>query len=156
MTRQSRITVIVGLPGSGKSHLISDMEDARAGLIVADDFHSCSRNDSPLPEASRYADDIVAALLDGRDVVLSDIAFCDEHRRLALAAWLDTLVPRPAASWIFFDNDLEQCLVNIQGRPGRDAERDAAEAKKFAQRYVPDDDPRPVYRSPDAEAQART
>lgn len=154
MTERSAVTVIVGLPGSGKSFLVAELKAVDPDLVEADDFHSSSVDDSPLPEASRYAAKIRTAVGEGRGVVISDIALCEWPRRTMLTTWLKTLSPQPEVTWIFFENDLQQCLLNVEGRPGRDAERDAAAARTFSPTYLPPGDTRPVYKSPEGRSPA--
>jgi hypothetical protein len=48
-----KLTVIVGLPGSGKSRLINEMRPGVTGLCIHD-FHANALGDSPLVENSKH------------------------------------------------------------------------------------------------------
>lgn len=141
------LTVVVGLPGSGKSHLLAAYPVANPAALVVDDYHAAPRHDSPAVEDGRAYPELVAALRAGRDALVADIAFTDHAARAEFARVLGA-EPGVELEWVFFENDLPACLANIarRDRASRDAEEWAARA--FAPGYAvpPGVTPRPVWR----------
>lgn len=101
-----KVTVIVGLPGSGKSHLCKKLE--AGGATTFGDV--CHPNKKVHPGG---LDVVVAALSAGTDCVIEDVSFCVADKRECLAGWLSERVINLEFEWIFFENDRQKCLVNI-------------------------------------------
>jgi hypothetical protein len=112
--------VIVGLPGSGKSHLGAQMA-AQAGVPFFDDA-------TALPSAPGF--------------VLT-------HPELCKSDLLDQVVAQMAHAWpgvpvrlVFFANDAEQALRNAATRPGKPV---AGLIRHLARAYAPPADALPVW-----------
>jgi predicted kinase len=95
------ILCLVGLPGSGKSHLARHLESQ--GWFLVDD---------PSPQGGLTAVD--AAVASGRNVVITDPHFCLPGVR----AVADTYLRRSGAEviWEYFENDPEACRRNVAHR----------------------------------------
>ncbi|MBN9521509.1 AAA family ATPase [bacterium] len=133
------LTVVVGLPGSGKSRVLDAVREACSG-VVADDYHAGALDGSPAVTMAPEYPALVRALRAGRDCAVADIAFTDTGRRLELERVFRADVAGVVIRWVFFANDLEACLANVRrrGRHSRAAEEEAA--RWFAPRYfVPED-----------------
>jgi predicted kinase len=147
------LTIVVGLPGSGKSEYIREYRAADPAALVVDDYHAGARDDSPAVTAGRAYPDLITILRDGRDALVADIAFTDTWRREELARVVTSDVPGVVLDWVYFENDLTACLANIarRNRPSRATEEWAA--REFAPRYfVPlGVVARPVWRASDRE-----
>ena len=103
----AKVTIVVGLPGSGKTLLSRSL--ARGGAKVYEDFLS--------PE---FLSGIgMGAILDdlwsGRDCVLNDPSLCPEGRRVRFAALLQRAVPGVEIGWHFLANDAARCVLNVLG-----------------------------------------
>lgn len=113
--RVSVLTVVVGLPGSGKSTFVEKMKLEGAGFCVHD-FHADAYMNSPQVEHSRHYPDLVRNLHCGVDCVIADIAFCDPARRVSLEQTLQGEIPNLRITWTYFENAPEKCARNIKRR----------------------------------------
>lgn len=122
-----RVTLVAGLPGSGKSHLLSEKADA--GALTIDDISDLDAlPDSPAPW-----------------LVIADVNFCIAEVREAAVAHLVQRYGSIEVDWIFYENNPDQCLANARGRDdGRDVD---ADIRILSRRYtIPADaDVVPVY-----------
>lgn len=111
-----KVTLIAGLPGSGKSHLLTKMESYDSRLRVMDDI---SINRDFLPSIDRYLQYEVK-VLSTRHLVLSDpLLVSSVYRQSLIKALVSRGMEIDEIDLILFDNDPEQCLINSMNRPGK-------------------------------------
>jgi hypothetical protein len=116
------ITLIVGLPGSGKTMLAND-KVAKTGGIVIDDI--------------KTRDDIIEAISEGYDYIyVTDPHLCRESVLTNAKNYIDTLEQTHTLECIFFKNNPEQCLKNVEAR------NDGRDVKETIKRYTK------IYRPP--------
>jgi hypothetical protein len=113
------LTVIVGLPGSGKSALIRSEFPAGSVAKCVEDFHERSLDNSHTVTSSQYYREVLGHLRGGRDCVIADIAFTDASQREAIRCAFQADVPGVVISWIYFKNDPRQCMTNVLGDTSR-------------------------------------
>jgi len=92
-----KVTIIIGLPGSGKSYLISKMKKKHT---ILDDFVS--------------PDKIHMALSIGDDVIMADPYFC-EPDILAKAIKIVEIYTYDIR-YIYFENNKERAIANAENR----------------------------------------
>jgi hypothetical protein len=145
------ITLVVGLPGSGKSTYIARMQRDQPNLFVVHDFKKETLDGTARFSSSRDFDGLIAALRAGRDAALDDIGFCHpEARKWAerdIRSALDHRIvsASPPANlnfrWVFFENDPAKCEANIRRRAkietDRDLDKELAYLNKHSPNYVP-------------------
>jgi predicted kinase len=129
-----KLTVIVGLPGSGKSTLVEEKKRFVTGLCVHD-YHAAAHNDSPRVEDSRYYHGLIESLRAGHDCVIADIAFCDARRTVRLCEAFTGEVAGLRLEWIYFENAPDKCRSNIQRRARESVSSDLKALDEFAQLY---------------------
>ena len=116
-----RITLIVGMPGSGKTYLAYRLDD---NAIVIDDIRS--QNELPPP---------------CEHLVITDVNFCDQTIRDKSVAILNERYGNPHIDFVFFENDAEKCRKNVLYRnDGRNVEgtiRRLAPIYQIPQGYKP-------------------
>ena len=102
-----KITFIVGLPGSGKTHLGDRLSDLQ-GVIHIDDI---STKCNPLDKLK---------VLMGQDMIISDVFLCREKERIKAVECINRIAKETGfkydIEWIFFENNPEQCLKNVKFR----------------------------------------
>ncbi len=127
---------IVGLPGSGKSGVMDELQ--KQGYSRYNDINR-DWNGS-LPKARVEAQQ-------GKNVAISDIMFCDESWRRRLDRELGLPV-----QWLFFENNPWQCAKNCLYRfmfekPHRPLLDEIRKIRALSAVYRPDGDVRPVVRA---------
>jgi len=106
-----KIIFIVGLPGSGKSHLIEKEYES-------DDYKYYHDFNAGAPElkfkSSNHFNELVEQLRASLNVVVADVSLCrEEFRWGAIRALKDkNLVPNQ--EWLFFENNPEKCIANVK------------------------------------------
>lgn len=128
------ITVIIGLPGSGKTTLALKMVDDKTFLI--DDF---SLN-------KELVNDFLKTGLNR--LVITDPRLCSTTKKRAETVLKTYLGDNIFISWIAFENDVESCWKNVQERKdGRIIGRYFLDS--LSEKYTPfefTDNPNPVFK----------
>lgn len=97
---------IVGLPGSGKTHLGRQMSDQLNGIFLDDICQTCGKG--RLKEAFSH-----------QTVIVADPSLCRPINRIFAEAMVKEHHPGCEVEWLYFTNDPDQCWLNIQGRDER-------------------------------------
>lgn len=101
----ANIIIIVGLPGSGKSHLGKAVSQNRT-IPFYDDC---------ITEVEIW-EQVEACLRNNNDCVLADPGFCISKYRDQLVEKISDLNKDAILTWIYFDNDPEVCIQNLKNR----------------------------------------
>ena len=113
-----KVILIVGLPGSGKTHLARKLVQNQ-GLKLFDDIDSL--------------DQLFCALKNQESCIITDPNLCDPSIRAKALKILKENFEELTLEWIFFKNDPESCRKNVAFRnDGRDVE---ATIKRFSKVY---------------------
>lgn len=139
-----KVVLVVGLPGSGKTHLAIEIA-AQRGCMLFDDI-SAEEGDGDLPA-------LYKALAEGKDCVLTDPFLCiPDHRTKC-----QMMLSQHELEWIFFENDKEQCIVNAEARRKVDGRYVLGSIHRFSSLYkIPEDyTPIPVWRPDENQADNR-
>lgn len=138
------LTVVVGLPGSGKSRLIAKLGSRATGL-VADDFMNGVPFGSLVPRHptvtdSKYYSTLIKDLRRGKSCVVSDIIFCDVLVRTELEAAVKADARGVQVSWQFFENNQRKCAANAHRRARKESLATELKLIKFLGRkyFVPE------------------
>lgn len=111
----SKLTILVGFPGSGKSYYINNIKEEYNGK-VADDFMKDSKDNSREFLRSCHWEELVADLNDDRDCLISDIRFCNEEDRNNFESQLKKSVDNVVLDWQYFENNPDVCIRNVLSR----------------------------------------
>ena len=117
----SKFTFILGLAGSGKSHLAKEMKQKDKDLLIIDDaFH-------PVFNKNIYEinlDKLRQAVNNGFNAVIIEGAFCFKEFRDQMVPYLESLFPQVEFEWICFVKDIEKAKKNLHrsDREGRNSE----------------------------------
>jgi len=112
-----KVTVIVGLPGAGKTTYIeANFRDAK----IFDDFHKGAKDDSPLFEKSKNYLPLIKALIEGNDCVISDVEFCRQNNLEIVIKNLEEIATafdlNIKTELLAFENNPEKCKINAVAR----------------------------------------
>ena len=127
-----RITVIVGLPGSGKTHLGQHLVSQTGGMFIDDVDKS-----GGLEAVSKAINSGVAHL------VLSDPNLCEKVNQKNARSFLNFNARTKGynVSWIYFENNVEKCRNNVVHRATNGDNRRVDGAIKLWSNiyYIPED-----------------
>ena len=119
----AEVTLVAGLPGSGKTSYLSRME--REGWLIFDDYKAEAFEDCSKFRSSKHFSRLTNAVRAGSKCVVADINFCRKESQEEAERELLTEVPGAKVSWCCFENNPFACAVNIRKRPGRsDSQRE--------------------------------
>lgn len=98
-----KITFIVGLPGSGKTHLGNQLLDLQGGVFL-DDISTLNQIKESM----------------GQDIIISDVFLCRKKERDKATRMINKIAKEAGfqydIEWVFFENNPEQCLKNVEYR----------------------------------------
>lgn len=136
-----QVSIIVGLPGSGKTCEFNALKRTASGLCEDDFLLEVLDNAGVLREV-RFNDSIhykklVTDLKKGKHCVISDIIFCDTWIRHEVEVILTADVPDLSIEWIFFENAPRKCSANAKRR-GREEtlKRELKLIRYLSKKYV--------------------
>jgi len=131
------LVLIAGLPGSGKTTYLC--QKCRDGWSVFDDFKANAFQGSSQFRSSTKLRALLAALQDGNNCVVADVAFCDEAHRRDAENVLRTEIVNLKFTWEFFANDRSACEANVRQRNSRGLEQDLQCLESYSPSYhIPD------------------
>jgi len=114
------ITIIIGLPGSGKSTYIKNNSDKFKNAVICDDYHKSSYDHSHEFKDSVYYQDLQKALKNSKDVVLTDIIWCKAERLKILEKEINAIINKLKLivniKFVYFENNPNACKINILKR----------------------------------------
>jgi predicted kinase len=114
----TKAIVIVGLPGSGKSHYAARLAE-KSGAIIFDD---ASKNYiCPI--------DIMKDIIQHEDVILIDPMLCFQGVRDKAEQVLEEYGVE--TEWVFFENDPERCAENAAARADKNVGPDIRAMSSF-------------------------
>lgn len=128
----AKLVIIVGLPGSGKSHLVRTLASDIKGIAI-EDFMYHSNGGSTRFDHSRHFKELVRCLARKRDCVIADIAFCLGPFRAEAERAIRAAVPHVVLEWRYFANSPKQCLANLGSR----GPRRIADARHYIVKFGP-------------------
>ena len=117
---KQKVTIVIGLPGSGKTtYLVSNFQKL-PGTLVCDDFHAQADSNSEDLERSRHFEEMKKALATGRSVVIADIAYCSTRRLDKVESQIKELAGQLGIDFgikrLYFENDPTSCRRNLVKR----------------------------------------
>ncbi|MGV8162404.1 MAG: GNAT family N-acetyltransferase [Candidatus Nanoarchaeia archaeon] len=146
-----KIIIIIGLPGSGKSVYIGTNKEFQ-GAVICDDYHKSSYKHSHKFEDSIYFNDLKEGLKQGKNIVISDIAFCKTERLNQIITQMRELLKTSgidaSIECRYFENNPQACEENVLQRNRKDRIKQEIDFIRDASKeyHVPQNTPTiPVY-----------
>lgn len=130
----AKLVVVVGMPGSGKSHYIRGQQPLFSG-VCSHDYMANSYGHSPRFTDSRWYADLVRDLREGKDCIIADIEYCDTWRRAEVEEVIRRDVLGVEIEWRFFENDPANCDANIERRSRSSVEVEKRNIRELSRKY---------------------
>ncbi len=122
-----KIILVVGLPGSGKTHLAHSLVDKHEHMSIVDDITTLDQ----LPESG--------------DIVITDVNFCDGNILEKAIVIFHEKYDNAKIFTVYFENDPDAARRNVAYRDdGRNVE---GTIRRFEKIYNPPDDARKIWNS---------
>ena len=100
--KMKNVIFIVGLPGSGKTHLANRINRDNNGI-----FHIIN-------DPTNFEKDIKPYL--GNNLIITDPHLIFKKNRDLAESKISKLLPETKIDWFFFENNPKQCLINSRNR----------------------------------------
>ncbi len=110
------LTVVVGLPGSGKSTYIKSLVETNPQLSVYDDYQGEAYDNDHDPRLSKHFGSLASDLKQAKHVVVSDIRYCVPYELNSFLAAILSVVPNVRIELKYFENNPKACRQNILAR----------------------------------------
>ena len=112
-------TILIGLPGSGKTTFLNNQSEYHPDVCF-DDFHGESLDGTGAFAQSRHYKTLKGKLREGRDCIISDIEYCKYERMTKAEEGLrmlsDELEVRIEIRYLYFENNPNACRHNVVHR----------------------------------------
>ncbi len=141
---QAKIIFVVGLPGSGKSFYISNHYKHLPCSQRPEDFMKNAINNELEFAKSRHYENLCRVLRSNGTFVISDIMLCTESFRSKALEAINKIRPLKeiAIFWKCFENNPEQCKINIEKCSKNGSKRNAENRLRMIEnlyaKYRPD------------------
>jgi len=130
-----KLTVVVGMPGSGKSHYIEKHKSHYPGTCTQDYMRNSYNNSIHFTDSQHY-DKLVLNLRNGNDSIIADIEFCDTWRRVEIEEVIRRDVPGVEIEWRFFENDPAKCEANAETRARKNIDEEKKKIRELSRKYI--------------------
>ncbi len=110
------LTIIIGLPGSGKTSYIATLADKNPQLAIYDDYQGESYGPDADPRLSKHFGPLVSNLKQAKSAVVSDIRYCIPSELNAFLSVILGAAPNTRIQLKYFENNPEACKKNILAR----------------------------------------
>jgi len=141
----NELIIIVGLPGSGKTHKRkNEFSDSTKYRVFDDVKNKAVLGCGDFPYSQHYPDIINEMRASTKHIVISDIDFCNyqSYKRIRdiLDWWINEKKYRYSIKLIVFENAPDKCRNNVAKQIGKD-EKSKKNRKAMINRYSPIYDP---------------
>ena len=131
----TRLTVVIGMPGSGKTTYTKQL--LKNGEIESfyDDFQAKAPEKDKNPYLSRHYSSAVSDLRLGKNVAISDIRYCVQRELNLLLAAILNAVPDIELDLRYFKNEPDKCKANVVKRASASTELQLKLIDEYSPQY---------------------
>ncbi|MGB0155433.1 MAG: hypothetical protein ACPGFB_15505 [Verrucomicrobiales bacterium] len=135
MEKPGKLTVLIGMPGAGKSTRIDNVLEPTTDGMCVHDFQKGVLKEKRFPANSQYLEALIDCLNLGQDCVIADIQFCRKDRREQIIGAIADRVPNLSIEYQCFENDPDRCRANAIERDGPKLERELEKITEITEVY---------------------
>ena len=138
-----KLILIIGLPGSGKSHLMNGRFSDKKTYQPFDDVNKeAVLNENYLIYSQNYPKIIADIIKATKNIVISDISFCDykkyEHAIKILKWWIEKTGDKYKIINLIFENNTKKAKENIKENIKRNVDNRLRAIDDFSKIYFPE------------------
>lgn len=113
--KKTKILLIIGLPGSGKTNLIKKIKTIIDDVIVYDDWGKWTINGL---DRTKFQSDVNIEKLNEdinkkNTIIISCVGFCNSNYLVEAKEYLTTISENIEISHVFFENNVQKCVDNV-------------------------------------------
>ncbi|HSW36866.1 MAG TPA: hypothetical protein VLG37_00685 [Candidatus Saccharimonadales bacterium] len=112
----AKLIIVIGLPGSGKSHYLRKLKADKLIWAFYDDYQNKAYGKDPDPRLSRHYGPLLSRLKKGKTMAISDIRYCREPELDWLLKSVLDVLPETELELHYFENKPEAAIKNIKQR----------------------------------------
>lgn len=148
----SKLIIVIGLPGSGKTHYLNALKQKREIAGFYDDYQRRAYGKYVDPRLSRHYSPLLAKLKKGKDFAISDIIYTRQSNLRAVVKAILCVLPETEIELHYFENDPINASVNVRNRAReKTLQKELAFIQKHSPKYkITRTKEIPVYKPPKA------
>jgi hypothetical protein len=132
----SKLIIIIGLPGSGKTHYLNELKQRHEIAGFYDDYQYRAYGKYYDPRLSRHYGPLLSKLNGGRDMAISDIIYTRQKDLTAVVKSVLAVLPETHIELHYFENSPRKTAANARNRAReKTLERELAFIKNYSPRY---------------------
>ncbi len=112
----NKLILVIGLPGSGKSHYLRQLKEDEQIDEYYDDYQKDAFGESPNPYLSKNYGELLARLINEETVAIADIQYCEQDKLDAVLESIKHVLPNIEYDLRYFENNPEKAIANILHR----------------------------------------
>ena len=133
----AKVTILIGMPGSGKSTFLGECKKEQNGISIFDDYHAYS--DTPDFKDGLFYNKLRMDLQNNKNCFIADVAYCDQSRLKEAKEAIENIAAdlniQIDIKCLYFENNAGACNNNVEKRNRKQLE----EIKKRSETYlIPD------------------
>lgn len=132
-----KLIIVIGLPASGKTHLLRCWKTKNIVGWTCEDFHANARNNSTEVVDSIFLEPLIKQLNQGVSCAVADIAFCDLTRLQFFKDYIISRVPNVNIEHYYFENNKQACIENAERRGRANLEGEIKKIRELSVIYIP-------------------
>jgi hypothetical protein len=111
-----KLIVVIGLPGSGKTHYLRTLKAEKIIAGFYDDYQRGSYGKDMDPHLSKHYGPLLSKLKQGHTMAVADIAYCHQQHLDAFLRSVLKVLPDTKVELHYFENNPTKALANIKKR----------------------------------------
>lgn len=112
----SKLIVVIGLPGSGKTHYLESLKNQKKISGYYDDYQKKAYGKDHDPRLSRHYGPLMSKLKTNKTFAISDILYCRKKDLDALLLSVLAVLPETQIELHYFENEAKKVVTNIKAR----------------------------------------
>jgi hypothetical protein len=133
-TLMTKLIIVIGLPGSGKTHYLDELKTQKKIVGYYDDYQKKSYGNYRCPVMSRHYGPLLKG---GKSMAISDIIYTNEDDLDSVVISVTRELPEVSVELHYFENNPNKAIINITERAREKyVEKEIAFVKENSPGYI--------------------